>query len=238
MSQRMASKGKCKFCSELFSGSTIVRHLTSCGLRKLSLEKEIDNLNSKKPTRKNSKIFGLKAWASYNPSYWLCLEANGDHLLSNIDQFLRDLWLECCGHLSAFTINKERYESGGEMGFDSDESEHGMGIALSKVLSPELEFHYEYDYGSTTDLDLKVVWEREGNLKKKEVSILARNETVVFKCVSCGETAEVICAECDCEKESSYCRKCGAKHECGEDMLLPVVNSPRMGVCGYVGAEV
>lgn len=158
MSQRMKSKGKCKFCLELFSGSTIVRHLTSCGLRKLSLEKETNNLNSKKPARKNSKIFGLKAWASYSPSYWLCLEANGDLLLSDIDQFLRDLWLECCGHLSAFTINEETYQAAGEAGFDFQEfGDRGMDISLAKVLSLGLEFHYEYDFGSTTDLDLKVI---------------------------------------------------------------------------------
>lgn len=24
-------------------------------------------------------------------------------------------------------------------------------------------------------------------------------------------------------------------HECGEDMLLPVVNSPRVGMCDYTG---
>jgi hypothetical protein len=34
---------------------------------------------------------------------------------------------------------------------------------------------------------------------------------------------------------------CGAhaeseEHECGEEALLPVVNSPRMGMCGYTGA--
>ena len=26
-------------------------------------------------------------------------------------------------------------------------------------------------------------------------------------------------------------------HECGQEMLLPVVNSPRVGVCGYVGCD-
>ena len=24
-------------------------------------------------------------------------------------------------------------------------------------------------------------------------------------------------------------------HDCGEEAILPVVNSPRMGVCGYTG---
>ncbi len=112
-----------------------------------------------------------------------------------------------------------------------------MDISLANVLSLGLEFRYEYDFGSTTDLDLKVIWEREGILNK-EVSVLARNEAFAFKCVSCGETAQAICAERSCEKESFYCRKCAAKHECGQEMLLPVVNSPRIRVCGYEGAGV
>ena len=33
------------------------------------------------------------------------------------------------------------------------------------------------------------------------------------------------------------CSHCAKKHECGEDVQLPVVNSPRMGMCGYTGLE-
>jgi hypothetical protein len=32
-------------------------------------------------------------------------------------------------------------------------------------------------------------------------------------------------------KDEGVCRFC----LCGEEMALPVVNSPRMGVCGYAG---
>ncbi len=32
-----------------------------------------------------------------------------------------------------------------------------------------------------------------------------------------------------------YCDKCIEAHECGEDYVMPIVNSPRTGVCGYVG---
>jgi hypothetical protein len=35
--------------------------------------------------------------------------------------------------------------------------------------------------------------------------------------------------------EGWLCDECAVGHECGEEMLLPVVNSPRVGVCGYVG---
>lgn len=213
----------------------MTKHLQSCEKRKEAIEKEI--------AANRSKIYGLKVWATYNPAYWLFLEMAHSTKLEDLDHFLRKTWLECCGHLSAFTIRDVRYEV--ETGspdfmakmFDDEESKT-MDASLGNVLSSGLVFHYEYDFGSTTDLDLKVLWEREGRLNKKGITVLSRNEPIGFKCATCGQTAEVVCAECGYEKDASYCGACAAKHECGEGMLLPVVNSPRMGVCGYEGAGV
>jgi hypothetical protein len=33
----------------------------------------------------------------------------------------------------------------------------------------------------------------------------------------------------------AYHGTCAGGHECGEEMLLPVVNSPRVAMCGYTG---
>jgi hypothetical protein len=110
-------------------------------------------------------------------------------------------------------------------------------VKFSKVLSKGLESHYEYDFGSTTDLDIKVVWEREGKWGKKGLLVLARNEATIFKCVTCRKTAKVVCAECGSEEEAAYCDRCATKHKCGEEKLLPIANSPRMGICGYTGNE-
>jgi len=33
-------------------------------------------------------------------------EVNDSETLSKIDDFLRDLWLECCGHLSLFRMEQ------------------------------------------------------------------------------------------------------------------------------------
>ena len=38
------------------------------------------------------------------------------------------------------------------------------------------------------------------------------------------------------EREDPFlCEVHTEKHDCGEEALLPVVNSPRMGMCGYTG---
>ncbi len=89
-----------------------------------------------------------------------------------LDTFLRDTWVECCGHLSAFSINGIRYIVETDEYFKEDKS---MSYLLEKVLIPGQEFSYEYDFGSQTDLDLKVVSEREVEDSGRSIDILARN---------------------------------------------------------------
>lgn len=233
MVRRLESQGKCIFCEQLIGFSSMTRHLQSCEKRNGVLLKE---------DLKNSKFYGLKIWATYNPSYWLFVEVLEDASFEHLDNFLRQVWLECCGHLSAFTLGDVRYEA--QTGapdfmfsmFRQIQSKP-INVNFNKSLFKGLEFHYEYDFGSTTDLDLKVVWEREGKWNKNGLLLLARNEAFVLNCEGCGQTAGLICTECSFEKEAVYCNKCIEKHKCGGEMFLPIVNSPRMGVCGYTGSE-
>jgi len=169
----------------------------------------------------------------YGPKYWLHIEIPVNAKLKDLDQFLRDIWLECCGHLSAFTIDGIKYYSDPEVG------EKGMNFPLIKLLSTGTEFYYIYDFGSSTELRLKVISERRGKARKDKVRILARNISPEITC-DCGKDAKWVCAVCIVEKlgeDCYFCDECAKEHECGEDMLLPVVNSPRMGVCGYEGGE-
>jgi len=72
---------------------------------------------------------------------------------------------------------------------------------------------------------------------KDKVKILARNEPPEMIC-GCGEEAKWVCPICVLEntgEDCYFCDECTKGHECGEEMLLPVVNSPRCGVCGYEG---
>lgn len=42
--------------------------------------------------------------------YWLGVEAKASARLRHLDQFLRRIWLECCGHLSKFEIAGVDYQ--------------------------------------------------------------------------------------------------------------------------------
>ena len=116
------------------------------------------------------------------------------------------------------------------------DEEVSMTARLSQVLEVGMKFFYEYDYGSTTALVLKVVALRGQGLPKGAVQLLARNEAPHISCQRCSiRPANQICTECAFEGEGWLCEACAVAHECGDEMCLPVVNSPRVGVCGYTG---
>jgi hypothetical protein len=221
------SEGICRFCLKTFSGSGMGRHLSACKTRREKIEMEL------KKGRKKYKIYHLKI--SSSKWYWLHVEIPATATLAELDDFLRGIWLECCGHLSAFTIQDRRYENvlpQNDYGFWGPPPK-SMNARLYMVLDVNDTFSHEYDFGSTTYLDGKVLAVREGNLGKNRIRILARNNPYIFACDDCGKESSYLCVECD----GFVCEECLEMHECGEEMILDVVNSPRMGECGYSGPD-
>jgi hypothetical protein len=67
-----------------------------------------------------------------------------------------------------------------------------MGRKIIDALRPGMELLYEYDFGTPTQLLVRVLAEYEGPLqKKKPFEILARNEPPEIPCDECGETLAV-----------------------------------------------
>lgn len=221
------SLGKCKFCERAFSRSIIVRHLESCEKR---LTRR-DGRNAKHAAVRNSFVLFVEGRRS--PEYWIVVEIPADATLKKLDAFLRRAWLECCGHLSAFTINGKKYQSDEETAMEFNEKV--MDVKLSDVLSSGLKFYHEYDFGSTTELALKAVSEHPSKAAGKEPVVLARNDKLKVPCESCGVEATGVCAYCVDDAKGWCCKKCSKKHKCGEEAMLPAVNSPRVGTCGYRG---
>ena len=225
---RITSKGKCRFCNGEFSKAGMAKHLEACKARATAIEAE----NGQQARR--GRLFHLAVAGRYEPMSWMHLEVPADATLSNLDNFFRETWVECCGHLSAFQIAGGSYVSyvDREWGFDDKSM---RGVKLSKVLTVGQQFGYEYDFGTTTELTLRVVAEREGPAANKTIRELARNDPPTIPCEQCGLLATEVCSQCIWEGAGWLCDACTKEHECGEDMLLPVVNSPRVGMCGYTG---
>lgn len=164
----------------------------------------------------------LKIEGAHNKDYWLFIDLPMEKSLSDIDRFLRKIWLECCGHLSAF------YASGrGEVAKSKKLSAFSAGDQLT----------HEYDFGTTTETTITIVGTVTRKPQKGVVRLLARNAPPQFKCATCKAPAEYICTECVYDTDNPFvCAGCADEHE-HDDMLLPVTNSPRMGECGYDGAQ-
>jgi hypothetical protein len=119
--------------------------------------------------------------------------------------------------------------------------DRSLDALLEKVLKVGQKFSYEYDFGSSTDLTLKVLSEREGVVKDEDedsIEILARNTEPVMLCKVCGKPAKFVVGGYFDVEENAFCsKKCVKKSGEDAEMLLPVVNSPRVGVCGYTGED-
>jgi hypothetical protein len=229
---RQISKGTCTFCHKELSKAGMGRHLESCEQR-AALEAEAANRQKKKKV----SVFHLVVEGYRLPMYWMHLEVLAGISLATLDRFLRDTWLECCGHLSVFRIGGYNYYMDQEIDvyYDWDTRRKNMHVPLDQVFQLGQICSYEYDFGSTTELTVKVISLSEVPAKKKDIEILARNTLSFIPCDVCGKAATLICTECNYEDEGYLCETCATDHECGEEMLVPMVNSPRAGVCGYTG---
>lgn len=218
------SNGQCAYCQRTFAKSGMTRHLQACRPRQETLQ----------GSRGTSRLFHLVVEGSHLPVYWMHLELPASATLDELDSFLRRVWLECCGHLSAFEIDGTSftgYVDGGLMF-----RERSMyGVKLSRVVRQGQRFSHEYDFGSTTDLTLRVVDERKGAIGDERIRTMARNDSPSIPCGICGQPAVRVCPMCAWQETGWVCAKCARRHPCGNDYLLPIVNSPRTGVCGYTG---
>ena len=224
------TKGKCKFCGKEYTFSYMNKHLPFCKERLKRWEEEDGG--------KKCGYFELAVYPRYGRDYWLFIEVKETATLKDLDQFLRDIWVECCGHLSAFNIDGISYDVEPQEDFFWDKPSKSMNCKLKSVLQKGMTFGYEYDFGSTTELMITVVNARMLKNRKEKIVLLSRNNPIEAVCDTCGKKpAAYICEECYYEGCGYLCEDCAKTHECGEDMLLPVCNSPRMGVCGYCGSS-
>ena len=324
------SKGVCSFCKGEFEKAKMTQHLKYCKQRATEIATELEST----PALKKTRLFHILVEGRYNPQYWMHLEMSASDTLADLDDFLRTIWLECCGHLSEFTIGGTSYSSEPEdyfyFGEDATDEEaeieeeelnvgellqtfppeylkmlpknflsefqkfetiddlvtylketlnsipkkgvphsqeewdayreryfqsqvleallemvedRSLDVSLEKVLKVGQKFSYEYDFGSSTDLTLKVLSEREGAVQDEDededtIEILARNIEPVMLCKVCGKPAKFVVGGYFDVEENAFCsKKCVKKSGEDADMLLPVVNSPRVGVCGYTGED-
>ena len=234
MEEDFKSEGKCLFCGKTFAKAGINKHF-------LAHLKEMTE-SGEKGQSFLVKVETKKQWGPtpYFLSFWI----DGEATFKSFDKFLRDIWLECCGHMSAFNYqNKRKKTVGFQLMPDDDFGDIPMNGKVKKVFLKGLTLDYEYDFGSTTALDITVIDEFPIKAQSKIV-LLSRNEPIAIPCSSCKKVpATKICTVCMYEGEALFCNKCAPKHakkcdDFDDYAAMSVVNSPRMGICGYEGGTI
>ena len=228
---RNQSRGSCLFCGREFAKGGLSRHLPTCAKR---LEAQTEADRSK---RHRQSLYHLQVQDAWGAGYFLHLEIRGNATLKDLDEYLRAIWLECCGHLSAFEIAGVSYDNTSDPWGESEGPLMGA-VKVSSVFRTGLEIAYEYDFGTTSELTIKVMAQREGKpLTEHPIFLMARNNFEQPPCMICGKPATWLCSECKYDREDDRGELCdehadGHEHE---DMMLALVNSPRTGMCGYSG---
>ncbi|HDQ35012.1 MAG TPA: hypothetical protein ENN14_01715 [Chloroflexi bacterium] len=221
MARTPQSRGICVFCNRELSKSGLTRHLKTCPER-LKLNAEEDQLGGTPET-----LFHLQVQDAWGGYFWLHLEMKGSATLKDLDYYLRAIWLECCGHMSRFSIG----------GWAGDEIP--MSRKISQVFQPGVELTHIYDFGTSSETLVKAVAVRKGQaLTDDPIYLMGRNIAPPATCMECEEPATWLCLECVYEHdENGYLCEAHAEdhpHDAyGEPM--PLVNSPRCGMCGYYG---
>lgn len=223
MAQGEQTRGACAYCGRRLTRSGMGRHLASC-------EKRRDAIAAADQKRgKAMPLVHLQVQPDWGGEHWLHLEVNGTATLADIDDYLRVIWLDCCGHLSEF------------FGGRSLRDEMDMDGKVADVFLPGVELRHVYDFGTESVTLLKAAGARTGRpTTRHPVALMARNELPAYTCQECGAPATRLCMECayeyDEENPGTLCPEHAESHphdDYGEPM--PLVNSPRLGLCGYDG---
>lgn len=198
------------------------RHLRACPEREQALE------TADAKASKEENIYHIQVEDAWGGDFWLHLEVRGSARLKDLDSYLRTIWLECCGHLSMFSF-------GGWSG-----EELPMSTKVDRLFEPGMEeLTHIYDFGTSSHTTIKVRDARRGSpLTGKPIYLMARNKAPEVVCMECEQPATYLCVECIYEEELTglLCEEHVVAHphdDYGEP--LPIVNSPRVGMCGYEG---
>src|SRR5579884_3146311 len=256
-----ASKGICSFCNGEFEKGKMTQHLKYCKQRAAHIAAEAEDTTQQKArlfhiivegaqtdeSEFDDTVNGEEILKDFPPEY---VDAIPSEVLAELKKSWSDEY-----DLVAFL--KEKLKSihrGGYPRTPEEENEfrrryfyrhamewlldivedRSMHVPLEKVLKVGQKFFYQFDFGSTTHLTLKVAAEREGIVQKKKrpvelVELLARNMLPEIPCCNCGKPATKIVYGYYPLEENAYCATCAEKVSDSE-MMLPIINSPRVGV--------
>ena len=192
--------GICNVCHTTLFGNEARGHIARCVEARHSIR------GTRAALKGRSRTVHISVGSPERP-HWMELGVRADTTLLELDRFLRSVWLECCGHLSHFDIGGVVYsvmvprpqdDFEFEPMDEREEQWRHMGRTVGTAILPATWFEHQYDYGTTTDLDLRHAGEFEGLVQALgpsqpwhggKIVVLARNHPLQ-SCSLCGRPAQ------------------------------------------------
>lgn len=155
------SEGHCHVCGASLRADEVSSHAATCfmdAVQRRYIVRDVDE--------RYARSQPLMVWVrSEELRHCMMLIVQPTTSLRQLDQFLRDLWLECCGHMSHFEIGGTQYSNcvpgpGDPPTFDTDlaePDEQHMVHTVEETIAMGQKFRHEFDYGDTTCLNLELV---------------------------------------------------------------------------------
>lgn len=195
-------KVECEYCHKKFGCRIILDHYGDC----------LKNVYKDK----SGYLIKLVSHGIREDVYFIYARLGLNCKFKDLDKFLKEVWCECCEHMSEFNLFKNKVGLIGEIKKTEKFSKYKVGDR----------FEYEYDMGNATTVYLEILDILSGNEENKEIEILKRNEQPKIICNNCDNESKYY----DKENDEFVCEKCA---QVEEECRFNVVNSPRTGVCGY-----
>ena len=155
------SEGRCHVCGGTLRADDVRSHAETCFMEAVRSRYTVRDVKER-----YARSQPLMIWVrSEEFRHWMMLIVQPTTSLRQLDRFLRDLWLECCGHMSHFAIGGTQYSAcvpgpGDPLMFDTDLAEpddQHMVHTVEETVAMGQKFRHEFDYGDTTCLDLECV---------------------------------------------------------------------------------
>ena len=201
------SLGRCDLCGAIVRAGDVSAHAMACVMAAFQ-GRSVENGRHSRYADNGAMLIWVR---STELRHWMLLAARPSTSLRNLDQFLRDQWLECCGHMSHFEIGLTRYcagmlESGDTQILDTDtvdaEDRH-MAYTLAETLELGERARHVFDYDNITEVDFEcvttldalydVLAERliasQGTAEHDADFIIVARNLPLATCFTCGATA-------------------------------------------------
>ena len=220
MAGQKRTRGKCTYCQREMTRAGMGKHMADCPVRTHAIAEANNGDGKLQP------LYHLQVQDAWGGDFWLHLEMNGEATLKQLDRYLRAIWLECCGHLSEFYLERE-YGTKAAMTRKIEQALSPGSVVSHLRFRHVFKNHCQNAWGSARQAADAPPDCADGPQQPAGVYVHDVRKPATYICLQCLNEDEATGELCDVHVKKH------PHHDYGDP--LPLVNSPRSGMCGYEG---